>query len=584
MRILQQHLDFIEYEPKEKEISAAEDAEKKLHRYEEIVVLFTSVEKGDDEEVARIAIQGTQDFLKKLKVNKIIIYPYAHLSQDLARPKDALEVLKTMERLAKDAGIETYRSPFGWNKAFQIKVKGHPLAEQSRFYSKRPQAQVMPSGQVQQPQAAVTSAPAERVSVDRKAELTDDQLLARIKKSDFSGLPETDHRVIGERLDLFSFQEPSPGMVYWHDKGWTLRNILVDFIRKELRSRGYMEISNPTLANTVLWRVSGHSEHYKDNMFLTKLGDEEMGLKPMNCPSSFLVYRSRKWSFRDLPVRYAIFDPLFRNELSGVTSGLFRVKILTQDDAHIIATEEQAEAEVAGILDLMAKMYGAFRLEFKLKISTRPDESMGSDEEWERATNTLIRVVKAAGLPYEIKEKEGNFYAPKIDVDIKDSLGREWQCATAQLDLQMPKRFRLSYTGSDGKEHTPVVIHRTIYGSLERFIGILIEHYQGRFPLWLSPVQVRVLPISDETEQYAREVLERLKREGVRAEGDFQSGTIGGKVRDAQLQKIPYMVVVGSKEKESGTVAVRTREGDVRYGVPMEKFLEEFKRRVEALD
>ncbi|MDA4133426.1 MAG: threonine--tRNA ligase, partial [Thaumarchaeota archaeon] len=334
MRILQQHLDFIEYEPKEKEISAAEEAEKKLYRYEEIVVLFTSVEKGDDDAVAKKAVEGTKDYLGKLKVNRIIIYPYAHLSQNLARPKDALEVLKAMEKYAREAGIETYRSPFGWNKAFQIKVKGHPLAEQSRVYSQEGMATVA----AQAPPKEV-----EKVSNERK-EMTEDQLFARIKRSDFSGLPDTDHRIIGEKLDLFSFQEPSPGMVYWHDKGWTLRNILVDFIRKELRERGYMEISNPALANTVLWRVSGHSEHYRDNMFLTELGDEEMGLKPMNCPSSFLVYRSRKWSFRDLPVRYAIFDPLYRNELSGVASGLFRVKILTQDDAHIFCTEDQVQS------------------------------------------------------------------------------------------------------------------------------------------------------------------------------------------------------------------------------------------------
>ncbi len=566
MRILQQHLDFIEYEPIEKEIAFAEEAERKRQRYDEIVVLFTAVEQGDDDEVARRAVDGTKEFLGKLKVNRVIIYPYAHLSQNLARPKEALEVLKAMERFSKEAGLETYRAPFGWNKAFQVKVKGHPLAEQSRYYG-----------------AAVEGAMPSQPPVARRApELTEDQAFARIKKSDFSALPETDHRVIGERLDLFSFQEPSPGMVYWHDKGWRLRNLLVDFIRKELDMRGYNEISNPALANTVLWSVSGHSEHYKENMFLTKLGEEELGLKPMNCPSTFLVYRSRKWSFRDLPVRFAIFDPLYRNELSGVATGLFRVKILTQDDAHIIATEDQAESEVADLLDLLAKMYGVFKLEYKVKISTKPDDHMGSDEEWERATKTLIKVVESKGLPYVVKETEGNFYAPKIDVDIRDSLGREWQCGTIQLDLQMPKRFRLAYTGSDGKDHTPVVIHRTIYGSLERFIGILIEHYQGKFPLWLSPVQVRVLPVSDDNKAYAGEVLRKLRSSGVRAEGDFDSGTVGGKIRNAQLQKIPYMLVIGGKEQEAGTVAVRSRDGEVRYGVKADDFLAELKQTTEA--
>ncbi len=567
MRILQEHVEFIEYEPVRKEITQAEEAEKKKVRIDELVVLFTSVENGDDEQVARRAIEGVKEFLQRLGVNRILIYPYAHLSQNLAKPSTALDVLRKMESFARESGIETHRSPFGWNKAFQIKVKGHPLAEQSRAYA----------GDGARP--VVAGAPAVE---HQRREMTEGEMLARVKKSDFAGLPETDHRIIGERLDLFSFQEPSPGMVYWHDKGVKLKNILIEFIRAELAKRDYIEISTPALANTVLWRVSGHWDHYKDNMFMTALGDEEFGLKPMNCPSTFLVYKTQRWSFRDLPVRYAIFDPLYRNELSGVASGLFRVKILTQDDAHIIATEEQADAELVNLLDLLAKMYDAFNLGYKVKISTRPEESMGTGEEWERATNALIRAVKAKGLQYEIKEKEGNFYAPKIDVDIKDSLGREWQCGTIQLDLQMPKQFKLAYTGSDGKEHTPVVLHRTIYGSLERFIGIITEHYQGKFPVWLSPVQVRVIPIADANVDYAEEVSNFLTRSQIRVERDFESGTMGSKIRNAQLQKVPYMLVIGQKEQESKTVAVRTRDGKVQYGVKLEEFLNELRKKVES--
>ncbi len=515
MRILQQHLDFIEYEPREKEISMAEEAEKKKHHYDEIVVLFTSVEQGDDDRIAKQAIEGTKDFLGKLKVNRIIIYPYAHLSQSLARPREALEVLKAMERYAIEMGMETYRAPFGWNKAFQIKVKGHPLAEQSRVYSA--------AGGMEAPQEPV------RVSTERKAEMTEEQMLARVRKSDFATLPETDHRVIGERLDLFSFQEMSPGMVYWHDKGVTLRNLLMEFIRGELKKNNYLEISTPALANTILWRVSGHWDHYKDNMFLTYLGEDEFGLKPMNCPSTFLFYKTRRWSFRDLPLRVADFDQLYRNELSGVASGLFRVKVLTQDDAHIFVMEEQVEDEIKGLVDLMAKMYGVFRLEFKLRVSTMPDDHIGTKEQWDGATDILKRVVLAKGLTFEVKEKEGAFYGPKIDVDIKDSLGREWQCCTIQLDFQMPKRFRLTYVGSDGKDHTPIVIHRTIYGTLERFIGIITEHFQGKFPVWVSPVQVRVLPVSDDNKGYAGEVVTRLREAGIRVEPDFDSGTVGGR-------------------------------------------------------
>jgi threonyl-tRNA synthetase len=569
MKILQMHTDFIEYKPIKKEIQGAEESSTESVREEEIVVLFTAVEVGDTPEEDKRAIEDAAEFLKKLGANRLMIYPFAHLSQNLARPVDALPILLEMEKAARDKGTQTYRAPFGWNKALQIKVKGHPLAEMSRSYGL-------------QTATSATRVPATPKPVTR--ELSEHEMLSRLKKSDFGSLPETDHRIIGERQDLFSFQEPSPGMVYWHDKGLKLRNLLIEFLRSELAKRGYVEISTPALANTTLWRVSGHSEHYSENMFLTKLGDEELGMKPMNCPSTFLIYKSRKWSFRDLPVRYAIFDPLYRNELSGVASGLFRVKILTQDDAHIVATEDQAEQELANMLDLMKKVYGVFKLEYKAKISTRPDESMGTDDEWERATNTLVKVVKSSGMAYEMKEKEGNFYAPKIDVDIKDSLGREWQCGTFQLDLQMPKRFKLSYTGPDGKEHTPVVLHRTILGSLERFVGVMLEHYQGKLPLWISPVQVKVIPVSDENKVYAETILQKLLHEGVRAEGDLEPGTMNSKIRNAQLQKIPAMVIVGGKEQSAGTISVRERDGSVRYGVGPDDFAREVRTKTEKYE
>ncbi|HVB94982.1 MAG TPA: threonine--tRNA ligase [Nitrososphaerales archaeon] len=571
MRILQQHLDFIEYEPIAKEISAAEDIpDKKKQRYEEIVALFISVEPGDDDEVAKKAVEGTRSFLEKLKVKRIIIYPYAHLSSNLARPKDALEVLKTMERLAKEAGLETYRAPFGWNKAFQIKVKGHPLAEQSRVYSNAAPA----------PSEKKEGTPAP----ERKPqhEMTEEQLFARMRKSDFAGLPETDHRIIGERLDLFSFQETSPGMVYWHNKGLKLRNLLIEFMRGELAKGGYVEISTPALVGNALWKVSGHWDHYKQNLFLTSMGEEEFGLKPMNCPPTMLYYRTRRWSFRELPLRVSCFDPLYRNELSGVASGLFRVKSFSQDDAHVFATEEQVEGEVKAMIDLMDGVFKIFGLEYKLNLSTMPDDHMGTREFWEKAEGTLARVVEAKGLKYKVKEKDGAFYGPKIDVDIKDSMGREWQNSTIQLDYQLPQRFKLTYAGSDGKEHTPVVIHRAILGSLERFIGVYLEHVQGRLPVWIAPVQVRVLPVSDETKGYAEKVAQALAEHGIRLERDFASGTIGGKIRDAQLQKVPYMLVIGSKEEQAGSVAVRARDGDVRYGVKLDDFIAEVGEKVRA--
>ena len=563
MKILQMHADFIEYTPVKKEIRAAESIEPRTVREDDIVVLFTAFEQGDDVELVRKAVAESRDFLEKLGTKRVLLYPFAHLSQSLAPPSVALALLLDMEKDAKAAGMDVHRAPFGWTKALQIKVKGHPLAEMSRSYSHG---------------GAAPQAPPPR----HKKELTVEAAMARLKRSDFVNLPETDHRVIGEKLDLFSFQEESPGMVYWHDKGLTVRNILIEFLRSELRAQGYQEVSTPTLANTALWMVSGHSEHYKDNMFITALGDEEMGMKPMNCPSTFLIYKSRKWSFRELPVRYATFDPLYRNELSGVASGLFRVKSFMQDDAHIICTEEQAGEELSRMLDLMERVYRVFGLEFKAKISTRPDDYMGSDEEWARATETLTRAASARGWHYEVKEKEGNFYSPKIDVDIRDSLGREWQCGTFQVDLQMPKRFKLTYTGSDGKEHTPVVLHRTILGTLERFMGVMLEHYKGVLPVWLSPVQARVIPLSDEHLGYAKEVLASIVGGGLRAEGDFASGTMASKIRDAQLQKIPYMLVVGKKEEDSGTVAVRMRAGDQKFGVKLADFVAQVKAEASA--
>jgi threonyl-tRNA synthetase len=557
LKILQLHVDHIEYRPVKKELASAEDIQDlKPVREGDLLVIFVAVEPADDASTGKTAIADVKKFADNLKVRAIMIYPFAHLSQNLAKPPQALEVLNAMVDEAKGLGLQTFRAPFGWNKALEIRVKGHPLAEMSRSYGEQQQ----------------------RVIAKPERVLSEHELLARIKKSDFAGLPDTDHRVIGEKLDLFSFQEPSPGMVYWHKNGLIIYEALKDFIRVELDKLGYREISTPALANTVLWEVSGHSAHYKDNMFLTKLGDEEFGLKPMNCPATFLIYKTRKWSYRDLPVKFSTFDPLFRNELSGVASGLFRVKVLTQDDAHIITTKESAKEQIEEVITLMQKVYGVFGLPYKMKLSTRPDDTMGSTEEWEEATNILRSVLEEKAMKYETKEKEGNFYSPKIDVDIKDSLGREWQCCTIQADLQMPKKFKLAYTGEDGKEHTPIVVHRTIFGSLERFIGILLEHYRGRLPVWLCPIQVRVISISENQTEYGSKILAELKKNGIRADGDLESSTLGSKIKVAQLLQIPYMVIVGEKEQGSGSVAVRDRKtGKTEYGVAPSNFVSRVK-------
>jgi len=472
---------------------------------------------------------------------------------------------------AKANGIEAHKAPFGWNKALQVKVKGHPLAEMSRSYSRSDQKQV-----------AAPPHP-ERGRRERSAE----ELLSRMKKVEHTGLPKDDHRTIGEKLDLFSFYEPSPSMPYWHDKGLTLKNLLIETIRREIKKRGYVEISTALLANVDLWKVSGHFEHYIDNMFTTKLraeDEETFGFKPMNCPSTILYCMSRKWSYRDLPLRVADFDLLFRKELSGVVTGLFRVKSFTQDDAHIFCTDEQVGDELKALIDLVDYLYGIFKLEYYPKVSTMPEEHMGSEEQWKRATEILTEALKSKGIKPVIKEKEGAFYGPKIDIDVRDSVGRAWQLATIQLDYQLPQRFRLTYVGADGHEHTPVIIHRVIYGSLERFIGILLEHYKGNLPVWISPVQVRVLSLSDEHKKRGEDVLERLRVAGLRADGDFESATISYKVRNAQLQKIPYVIVIGEKEVESESLSVRTRDGKVREGVRLDDFVREVGERTSKFE
>lgn len=400
-----------------------------------------------------------------------------------------------------------------------------------------------------------------------------DTLTGIFRSPDYSELPKTDHRVIGRTLDLYSFHGVSPGMVYWHKNGLIIRDTLMAFIREELEERGYMEISTPVIASTNLWKVSGHWDHYKGDMFLTAMRDGgEFGLKPMNCPSTFLVFGSKQWSYRDFPVRIADFDILFRNELSGVASGLFRVKSFTQDDAHVFMREDQIKDEIHGQLDLLKKLYGVFNLPFKLKISTMPDGHIGEKDQWDNAIEILVDAVKQNGLDYEIKPKEGAFYGPKIDVDVKDSAGREWQCATFQLDFQMPGRFGLSYAGEDGKEHVPVVLHRVIYGSIERFIGILTEHYQGKFPTWIAPVQVVVAPLSSKYLEYSNAIRRTLKKEGVRIKVDDSNTTLGYKIRDARNKCIPYTVIVGGNEEMAGTISIRTRTGFEKKDLSLKEF------------
>ena len=362
-------------------------------------------------------------------------------------------------------------------------------------------------------------------------------------------------------------------MVFWHPKGLVVRNALMELSRKEHRRAGYQEIKTPQVMSDILWKVSGHWAHYKDNIFLTRYDERQFAVKPMNCPGGILVFNSRERSYRELPLRMLEFGEVHRVELSGVLSGLFRVIQFTQDDAHIYCTEEQMEAEIAGVIDLVDRFYRTFGFEYRMELSTKPEKAMGDPALWEKAEDTLKKVLNDRGVKYELNEGDGAFYGPKIDFKIRDSLGREWQTATIQLDFQMPERFQIKYVGEDGREHAPIMLHRTVYGSLERFMGILLEHLNGNLPTWLAPVQVRVISFRPDNAEAASKVHDRLFDLGYRVELDLSNGTVEGKIRDAELQKIPYILVIGDKEEQNNTVAVR-RHGEKapKYGVKFEDF------------
>ncbi|MBN1959225.1 MAG: threonine--tRNA ligase [Desulfuromonadales bacterium] len=383
-----------------------------------------------------------------------------------------------------------------------------------------------------------------------------------------------DHRKLGRELDLFSFnEEAGGGLVLWHPKGAMLRTIIEDFERKEHLKRGYDIVVGPQILKTDLWKMSGHYENYRENMYFTEVDEQGYGIKPMNCLAHMLIYKSKPRSYRNLPVRYFELGTVHRHEKSGVLHGLLRVRGFTQDDAHIICRPDQIDAEVKGVMRFVQDVAGIFGFDYTMELSTRPDKSIGSDADWEQATKALRSALEDSGQPFEINEGDGAFYGPKIDVKLKDALDREWQCATIQCDFTLPERFDLTYVGADGEKHRPVMLHRVIVGSIERFIGVLIEHYAGSFPLWLSPVQAIVLNVTDNQADYAQEVYEQLRSAGVRVEVDLRNEKLGFKIREAQVAKIPYMLVIGDREMEQRTVAPRFRDGKNLEPVSVDDFV-----------
>lgn len=388
------------------------------------------------------------------------------------------------------------------------------------------------------------------------------------------------HIKLGKELGIFSMHEEAPGFPFFHPKGMIIWNELMKYWKEEHNKEGYSEVKTPIILNKNLWEQSGHWEHYKENMYFTKIDQKDFAVKPMNCPGGILIYKTNLHSYRELPLRVAEIGLVHRHELSGVLNGLLRVRCFHQDDAHIYCMEEQIKEEVIRIIRLTDRMYKTFQLEYHMELSTKPENHIGSDDMWEAAEKALKDALEEIKANYKLNPGDGAFYGPKIDFHIKDALGRTWQCATIQLDFAMPERFKLTYEGSDCKKHAPVMLHRTVYGAIERFLGILIEHYAGKFPVWLSPVQVVLMTVTERNNRFANEILGRMKEEGIRAELDDRAETINKKVRDNQVRKIPYMITIGDKEQENKTLAIRTRDGKIKFGIKINDFLEEVTKEI----
>jgi threonyl-tRNA synthetase len=553
MRALQLHVDSIEYEPVAVEGRVFEEVERRKYSMEEAIVLFTSVERDDTPEVASEMLRQVAEFMERLGVKRLLIYPYAHLSPDLARPEKALEVLRRMEMEARSMGLEVHRAPFGWNKRFTLSVKGHPLAEQLRVVTKE---DVLSRREAR----AEGASRQEAVQVQERAAVREEK--------------EPLHIRLGRELDVFSVNENvGSGLILFHPNGAIIREELIKLIREVNRRLGFREVWTPHLFRSTLWQKTGHFETFRDRMFLFRIGDEEYVLKPMNCPGHAMIYASVTRSYRDLPVKISEFGTVYRNEQPGELTGLLRVRSITQDDGHVFARPDQVEQVVREILDaafeVLERVLGA---PVHVSLSTRPEKYIGTKELWDVAESDLKAALESTGVRYDVKHGEGAFYGPKIDVDVEDSMGRRWQCSTIQLDFFMPERLGLEYVDQDGTKKRPVMIHRAILGSLERFTGLLLEHYNGRLPVWLAPLQAVVLPVKSAHSWYAERVLRALLGASIRAEL-WEEGTLEKRIREAHRARASFVLIVGDAEARSNTVSVRDHEGRVVKGIVVEDFV-----------
>ena len=559
MKILSLHCDYIRFKPLKKALKHPEELkDNKEQEIKEALVILTAVEKGDSS--ADELVESIKDIAKQVNAKNIVLYPYAHLSSNLANPEIAVKILKDAESKLKKEKFKVSRAPFGYYKEFELKVKGHPLSELSREI---------------------------KTEIKGKEETYNPkQLLREISKTklDTSKLKKNDHRIIGQEMDLYNFNETDHAIVFWNNNGLIIKNELINFWRDIHKKNNYQEISTPQIMDKKLWQISGHWEKYKENIFLTEYEKRQFAVKPMNCPGGMLVYKNDSKSYKDLPLKVGELGIVHRVELSGVLAGLFRVIQFTQDDAHIFCTEEQLEQEIFEIIDLTDFIYRKFNLPYRIELSIRPEKRIGNDKIWDKSEKALKKALDKRKIKYKINKGEGAFYGPKIDFHIKDSLGREWQCATIQLDFSMPERFQLEYTDKNNRKKRPIMLHRVIYGTLERFIGILIEHTNGRLPTWLAPIQVRVLSFTDRSVNYAKKVIKKIeeKMPNLRIDADFSSTTLSSKVKDAELMRIPYIITIGDKEEKEKTLAVRVRGNKKIKSVTMNDFVEKIDNEIKG--
>jgi threonyl-tRNA synthetase len=567
MKTLNLHVDYIEWEGLKKAIKnidefGKQDISKK--RVEEALVILIAVEKEDipSEELIKEFLDNTKSISDQIKTKRVVLYPYAHLSKNLGNPQTAIKIMSLLEEKLIKEKFDTSKAPFGYYKTFEMKVKGHPLSELSREINLN-----------------------KREFKINEEDYDPKKLIKEISKSklDTSKLKENDHRILGKKMDLFSFNEVAPGMVFWHNNGLIIRNELIKFSRELNKKYGYQEIQTPQILDKKLWQISGHWEKYKDNIFLTDYEKRQFAVKPMNCPGGLLIFKNSPKSYKDLPLKAGEFGIVHRQELSGVLAGLFRVIQFTQDDAHIFCTEEQLEEQLAETIDLIDETYSKFGFKYNVELSTRPEKRIGSDEIWDKAEKALENVLKKKKMKYKINKGDGAFYGPKIDFHLEDSLGRTWQCGTIQADFSMPERFELEYVDKENSKKRPIMIHRAVYGSLERFIGILIENFSGRLPIWLAPTQIRILNFTDRNTKFAEKIFNKIKTEinEVRADIDLSQTTLPSKVKSAEEIKIPYIIVIGDKEEKSNTIAVRNNGSKKIENYSIEEFIKKIKNEIQ---